>query len=121
MALVLRGAATTPGYDPDAIAAIRGGPFMTRVQLTRRRALQWLGLAGLVPFAVFPKDRRMRIFITGSTDGLGRHAAETLLNEGHEVVLHARSKERAAELSDLAPRAAGVVTGDLSSAAQTRS
>jgi NAD(P)-dependent dehydrogenase (short-subunit alcohol dehydrogenase family) len=61
----------------------------------------------------------MRIFITGSTDGLGRAAALTLLNEGHQVVLHARSKERAQALSDLAPRAAGVVIGDLSTAAET--
>ena len=34
-----------------------------------------------------------RIFITGSTDGLGRAAARTLLDEGHEVLLHARSAE----------------------------
>ena len=61
-----------------------------------------------------------RIFITGSTDGLGRAAAGALLGEGHDVVLHARTRERAATLSDLAPDAAGVVIGDLSSAAQTR-
>ena len=61
-----------------------------------------------------------RIFITGSTDGLGRAAAGVLLGEGHDVVLHARTRERAAALSDLAPDAAGVVIGDLSSAAQTR-
>jgi NAD(P)-dependent dehydrogenase (short-subunit alcohol dehydrogenase family) len=68
------------------------------------------------------KDRPMRrVFITGSTDGLGRGAAEALLADGHQVVLHARSKERASALKDLAPRAAGVVIGDLSSAAQTRS
>ena len=36
-----------------------------------------------------------RIFITGSTDGLGRAAAGTLISDGHEVVLHARSRERA--------------------------
>jgi NAD(P)-dependent dehydrogenase (short-subunit alcohol dehydrogenase family) len=63
---------------------------------------------------------RMRVFITGSTDGLGRGAAETLIQEGHEVVLHARSKERAVALSDLAPRAGGVVIGDLASASETR-
>lgn len=40
--------------------------------------------------------------------------------EGHEVVLHARSPERASALSDLAARSAGVVIGDLGSAAQTR-
>jgi NAD(P)-dependent dehydrogenase (short-subunit alcohol dehydrogenase family) len=62
-----------------------------------------------------------RVFITGSSDGLGRAAAQSLMNDGHEVVLHARSLERAAALSDLAPRAAGVVIGDLRSAAETRS
>jgi NAD(P)-dependent dehydrogenase (short-subunit alcohol dehydrogenase family) len=61
-----------------------------------------------------------RIFITGSTDGLGRAAARVLMGEGHEVVLHARSLERAAAVSDLAPDAAGVVIGDLASAAETR-
>jgi len=61
-----------------------------------------------------------RIFITGSTDGLGRGAAGVLMSDGHDVVLHARTRERAAALSDLAPGAAGVVIGDLSSAAETR-
>jgi NAD(P)-dependent dehydrogenase (short-subunit alcohol dehydrogenase family) len=61
-----------------------------------------------------------RIFITGSTDGLGRAAAGVLISEGHDVVLHARTRERAAALSDLAADAAGVVIGDLSSAAETR-
>ncbi|GLQ97262.1 SDR family NAD(P)-dependent oxidoreductase [Dyella mobilis] len=61
-----------------------------------------------------------RIFITGSTDGLGRAAAQTLADEGHQVVLHARSRERAATLTDLARQSAGVVVGDLSSAVETR-
>jgi NAD(P)-dependent dehydrogenase (short-subunit alcohol dehydrogenase family) len=61
-----------------------------------------------------------RIFITGSTDGLGRAAAGALIGEGHDVVLHARSRERAAALRGLAAAAAGVVTGDLASAAETR-
>lgn len=61
-----------------------------------------------------------RIFITGSTDGLGLAAARTLIDEGHEVVLHARSAQRAATLSDLAARAAGMVVGDLSRASETR-
>ena len=60
------------------------------------------------------------IFITGSTDGLGRAAAGVLISEGHDVILHARTGERAAALSDLAADAAGVVVGDLSSAAETR-
>ena len=61
-----------------------------------------------------------RIFITGSTDGLGLATARRLLKDGHEVLLHARSRERALALTDLAPQAAGVVIGDLSSAAETR-
>jgi NAD(P)-dependent dehydrogenase (short-subunit alcohol dehydrogenase family) len=61
-----------------------------------------------------------RIFVTGSTDGLGRGAAGVLIGEGHDVVLHARTLERAAALSDLATDAAGVVIGDLASAAETR-
>ncbi|HET9863859.1 MAG TPA: SDR family NAD(P)-dependent oxidoreductase, partial [Steroidobacteraceae bacterium] len=60
-----------------------------------------------------------RILITGSADGLGRAAALTLIGEGHQVVLHARSRERAAVFEGLTG-AAGVVIGDLSSAAQTR-
>jgi hypothetical protein len=61
-----------------------------------------------------------RIFITGSTDGLGRLAASALMNEGHDVVLHAGTRERAAALGDLARDATGVVIGDLASAAETR-
>jgi NAD(P)-dependent dehydrogenase (short-subunit alcohol dehydrogenase family) len=62
-----------------------------------------------------------RIFITGSTDGLGRAAARALLDEGHQVVLHARSLERAAAVADLASRSEGVVVGDLGSDVHTRS
>ena len=62
-----------------------------------------------------------RIFITGSTDGLGRAAARALIEGGHQVVLHARSRERASALDDLASRSAGVIVGDLASALQTRS
>jgi NAD(P)-dependent dehydrogenase (short-subunit alcohol dehydrogenase family) len=64
-----------------------------------------------------------RVFITGSTDGLGLAAARTLIDEGHEVVLHARSRKRAEVFSGLPARAgsvAGVAVGDLSSAVETR-
>jgi NAD(P)-dependent dehydrogenase (short-subunit alcohol dehydrogenase family) len=62
-----------------------------------------------------------RVFITGSTDGLGRAAARSLLDDGHDVLLHARSSDRAAALVDLATRSLGVVIGDLRSATETRS
>jgi len=54
-----------------------------------------------------------RIFIAGSTDGLGRAAARALIDEGHQVVMHARSRARASALDDLASRSAGVIIGDL--------
>jgi NAD(P)-dependent dehydrogenase (short-subunit alcohol dehydrogenase family) len=61
-----------------------------------------------------------RVFITGSTDGLGRAAALGLMDGGHEVVLHARSRERASSLADLVSRCAGIVIGDLRRGAETR-
>jgi NAD(P)-dependent dehydrogenase (short-subunit alcohol dehydrogenase family) len=61
-----------------------------------------------------------RIFIAGSTDGLGFAAARALIHDGHEIVLHARSQERAVALADLSGKALGVVLGDLSSAIETR-
>jgi NAD(P)-dependent dehydrogenase (short-subunit alcohol dehydrogenase family) len=61
-----------------------------------------------------------RIFITGSTDGLGRAAARALIKDGYRVVLHARSQERTSAFGDLAQRSAGVVIGDLGSGIETR-
>jgi len=61
-----------------------------------------------------------RIFITGSTDGLGLAAGRALIAEGHDVVLHARSRERASTLAALSLRTAGIAIGDLSRADETR-
>ena len=61
-----------------------------------------------------------RVFITGSSDGLGRMAAQLLLEQGHGVVLHARNQPRGQEALSLVPGAETVVIGDLSSIAQTR-
>ena len=61
-----------------------------------------------------------RVLVTGSADGLGKLAAAQLVREGHEVVLHARSQARGREALDGVPGAAGVLTGDLASIAQTR-
>jgi NAD(P)-dependent dehydrogenase (short-subunit alcohol dehydrogenase family) len=60
-----------------------------------------------------------RILVTGSTQGLGRAAALALLDDGHEVVVHARNASRAAGAADLADRGAWVVVGDLGSAEET--
>jgi NAD(P)-dependent dehydrogenase (short-subunit alcohol dehydrogenase family) len=61
-----------------------------------------------------------RIFITGSADGLGRAAAQTLLSDGQEVIVHARSSERLAAVNDLTGRGASSVVGDLADLNQTR-
>src|SRR6202171_4806631 len=61
-----------------------------------------------------------RVLITGSSDGLGLMAAQRLLAAGHEVVLHARNEGRARDAQTAAPKAHGVVVGDLASIAETR-
>jgi NAD(P)-dependent dehydrogenase (short-subunit alcohol dehydrogenase family) len=60
------------------------------------------------------------VFITGSADGLGAMAARRLIAEGHEVVLHARSEQRAQEAMEAVPGAAAALHGDLSSIEQIR-
>src|SRR5512143_1017430 len=61
-----------------------------------------------------------RVFVTGSADGLGLAAARSLLENGHEVVLHARNPTRAEDTRRRLPGAKAVVVGDLASLAQTR-
>jgi NAD(P)-dependent dehydrogenase (short-subunit alcohol dehydrogenase family) len=61
-----------------------------------------------------------RVFITGSADGLGRLAAQMLLDSGHEVIVHARDDDRLTAVSDLVERGAAAVAGDLSDPDQTR-
>ncbi|MEQ8573308.1 MAG: SDR family NAD(P)-dependent oxidoreductase, partial [Fulvivirga sp.] len=61
-----------------------------------------------------------RIFITGSADGLGQLAAKQLVNEGHEVVLHARNDARGKEALAAVLGAHSVLTGDLSSIEDTK-
>jgi len=56
-----------------------------------------------------------RIFITGSSDGIGLLIAKSLISSGHEVVLHARNDQRAADALRAAPGAASVLVADLSS------
>ena len=55
-----------------------------------------------------------RIFITGSSTGLGLMAGQLLIEQGHEVLLHARNQARADEAMAAAPGAKGAVIGDLS-------
>ena len=61
-----------------------------------------------------------RVLITGAADGLGRAAAETLLEQGHDVVVHARNDDRLAAVRDLRDGGAEAVVGDLSDLEETR-
>lgn len=61
-----------------------------------------------------------RILITGSSDGLGAKVAQRLISNGHSVVLHARNAQRAKDATSACPGAETVVTGDLSSIAETK-
>jgi NAD(P)-dependent dehydrogenase (short-subunit alcohol dehydrogenase family) len=61
-----------------------------------------------------------RVFITGSADGLGKAAAQTLLDDGHQVVVHVRTSDRLMAVRDLVDRGAEAVVGDLSDEEQTR-
>ena len=62
-----------------------------------------------------------RVFITGSADGLGKLAAQTLLEDGHEVVVHVRNRDRLTAVRDLQDRGVAAVIGDLSDLEETRS
>jgi NAD(P)-dependent dehydrogenase (short-subunit alcohol dehydrogenase family) len=60
------------------------------------------------------------VFVTGSSDGLGRMAAQLLIQQGHRVMLHARNEARGKEALAAVPGAEGVLTADLTSIRQTR-
>jgi NAD(P)-dependent dehydrogenase (short-subunit alcohol dehydrogenase family) len=58
-----------------------------------------------------------RIFISGSSTGLGMMEAELLVTQGHEVVLHARNSRRANDARLELPEAEAIVTGDFETVA----
>ncbi|MGU3438188.1 SDR family NAD(P)-dependent oxidoreductase [Actinomycetes bacterium M1A6_2h] len=61
-----------------------------------------------------------RVLITGSTDGIGRGAAASLLADGHDVIVHARTRQRLSAVADLTSRGALGVVGDLADAGQVQ-
>jgi len=54
-----------------------------------------------------------RILITGSADGLGLMAGQQLVEQGHQVTLHARNEARAKDARAALPGAEHVVIGDV--------
>jgi NAD(P)-dependent dehydrogenase (short-subunit alcohol dehydrogenase family) len=58
-----------------------------------------------------------RIFISGSSTGLGLMAGELLTEQGHQVVLHARNPARADDAKRALPKAEAIVEGNLDTVA----
>ncbi|MBV9655818.1 MAG: SDR family NAD(P)-dependent oxidoreductase [Acetobacteraceae bacterium] len=104
---------------------------MTSPARGRRNALLMLG-SGLLASAI---DREpasaqgqqgaqqtpKRIFVTGSSEGIGLAAARRLIEMGHHVVLHGRNRKRADDAMAAAPGCETAVIGDVSVIAETRS
>ena len=65
-------------------------------------------------------SRMARVFITGSSDGIGQAGAKLLADQGHKVFLHARNADRAKQAHAAVPNAEGVIIGDLGSIAGTK-
>ena len=61
-----------------------------------------------------------KVFITGSSDGLGKMAASLLIKEGHEVVIHARNQQRAKDAMRSVPGAKSCLIADLSDIGETK-
>ncbi|MCG2587271.1 SDR family NAD(P)-dependent oxidoreductase [Rhodohalobacter sulfatireducens] len=61
-----------------------------------------------------------RIFITGSSAGLGQLAAKSLISQGHRVLLHARNQNRKQDTLESVQDAEDVLIGDLSSIEETK-
>src|SRR3954447_15423881 len=62
-----------------------------------------------------------RVFISGSSTGLGLMAGQLLVEQGHRVVLHARNDARREDTRRALPQANAVVVGDLSTVRGARS
>ena len=62
----------------------------------------------------------VRVFISGSSDGIGLAAAKALSEKGHQVTLHARNSQRAKQASKAVPKAEGCLIGNLSSINETK-
>ena len=61
-----------------------------------------------------------RVFVTGSTQGLGLMTGRLLAAEGHAVTLHARTEARAADAHRDLPGAEAVLVADVSTVAAMR-
>src|ERR1700742_4004952 len=61
-----------------------------------------------------------RVFISGSADGLGLMAGQSLLERGHRVTFHTRNTERADDLKRKLKQQSDIVIGDVATMAAMR-
>jgi NAD(P)-dependent dehydrogenase (short-subunit alcohol dehydrogenase family) len=61
-----------------------------------------------------------RVFITGSSEGLGLMAGQLLAEQGHRVVLHTRNSKRTQDARRALPEVEAVVEGDVGTIAGAR-
>ena len=121
--------------EPRYVVFVRRGErrsFLSGLPETQRQSRQSAAasLKTRVPMQarsyLQPSDREReaagmaRVFITGSSDGLGRNAAKLLVELGHEVVLHARNEDRAREAAAAVPGAERTLIGDFASLAAVK-
>ena len=116
---IQEGAARQQGVDVDVIAehvreAIPAGRFGTPAEFGAACAFLCAASSGFITgracsstAAPTPasSDVMARVFITGSSTGLGLLAARWLDERGHEVTLHARNAQRTDEPRDALPHA----------------
>jgi len=114
-----------PLYPLPTSPKFRGGVFLNLRALQNPaikgnksvNLAQFILLCSIIYINRIPMSR---IFITGSADGLGQMAAQLLVKDGHQVVLHARNAARGKQALAAVPGAETVVCGDLSSIAETK-
>ncbi|ATM95643.1 putative dehydrogenase [Yersinia frederiksenii] len=105
--------------------SVTKSPSISRRQLLGA-ALSIAAAATISPsrsFAATPiaqSPSRKRIFITGSSSGLGQMAANLLIHQGHSVVLHGRSPSRASDAMKETPGAEAALYGDFTSLKQVK-
>jgi len=96
---------------------------LTFGQYSARKTMEvnWLDAGGRNNTRTKTTEKNMaKVFITGSSDGLGLMAGRLLAEQGHTVVLHARNETRAEATRVTLPQAQAVLVGDLSTLAAMR-
>lgn len=93
-----------------------------KIGLSRRHILiaAAVGVATIAAPVITRAAPKARVFITGSSSGLGLLAGQALAEQGHRVVLHARNAVRAEQTKSALAACEAVVIGDVATLAGMR-